>query len=124
MTPMQVTFTSLKDYLAAQLVKQSEDFRIVRAEPYRTTREHWASPYQVFVARFLVAGSKGYLWVEALYPVQLAEATNEHGEMPLRATVQGYQDSQKLASDPVYCTPGNYPVFWHGLADLLSQVNK
>lgn len=124
MSPMQATFTSLKDYLAAQLAKQSKGFRIVRVEPYWTTREHWASPHQVFVARFLVDGPKGYLWVEALYPVRLAEATNEHGEMPLQATVQGYQDSLRLASDLVYCTPGNYPVFWHELADLLSRVNK
>jgi hypothetical protein len=121
---MQTAFTSLKDYLAAQLAKQSGDFRIVRAEPYRTTRQHWASPYQVFVARFLVAGPKGYLWVEALYPVRLAEAANEHGEMPLRATVQGYQGSLKLASDPVYCTPGDYPAVWHGLAGLLSRVSN
>ena len=124
MTPMQAAFTSLKDYLAAQLARQPEDFRIVRTEPYRTTRQHWASPYQVFVARFLVASPKGYLWVEALYPVRLAEATNEHGEMPLRATVQGYQDALKLASDPVYCAPGNYPVFWNELASLLSRGTK
>lgn len=124
MTPRQVAFISLKDYLAAQLVKQPGGFRIARVGPYRTTRKHWASPYQVFVARFLVAGPRGCLWVEALYPTRLAEATNEHGEMPLRATVQGYQDSLKLASDPVYCTPGNYPVFWHELADLLSRVGK
>lgn len=124
MTPMQATFTSLKDYLAAQLVSQPGDFRVVRADPYRTTRKHWASPYQVFVARFLVAGPKGYLWVEALYPARLTEAASEHGEMPLWATVQGYQDSLKLASDPVYCTPGNYPEVWHGLADLLSRVSK
>ena len=124
MTPMQTAFTHLKDYLAAQMVQQPGDFRIVRVEPYHTTRQHWASPYQVFVARFLVAGPKGYLWVEALYPVRLVEATNEHGEMPLIATVQGYQSSLKLVSDPVYCTPGNYPVFWQGLADLLSKVTK
>lgn len=124
MTPMQATHTHLKDYLAAQLAKQPGDFRIVRAEPYHTTREHWASPYQVFVARFLVAGPKGYLWVEALYPVRLAEAANEHGGMPLTATVQGYQSSRKLASAPVYCTPGNYPAFWHALDDLLSKVTK
>ena len=42
----------------------------------------------------------------------------------LQATVQGYQGSLKLVSDPVYCTPGNYPVFWHELADLLSRVSK
>lgn len=124
MTPMQTAFTALKDYLAAQLVKQPEDFRIVRAEPYRTTRKHWASPYQVFVARLLVAGPKGYLWVEALYPVRLAEATDEYGAMPLQATVQGYRDSLRLVSDPVYCTPGNYLVFWHELADLLARVSK
>lgn len=124
MTSMQATHTYLKDYLAAQLAKQPGDFRIVRAEPYRTTRQHWASPYQVFVARFLVAGPKGYLWVEALYPVRLAEASNEYGEMPLIATVQGYQSSLKGAANPVYCTPGNYPVFWHALADLLSKVTK
>lgn len=121
MTPMQAAFTSLKDYLAAQLVKQSEDFRIIRTGPYCTTRKHWASPYQVFVVRFLVAGPRGYLWVEALYPVGLAEAANEHGELPLWATVQGYQKRLKWSSAPVYCTPGNYPVFWHGLADLLTK---
>lgn len=124
MSPLQAAFTSLKDYLAAQLAKQSGDFRIVRVEPYRTTRHHWASPYQVFVARFLVAGPKGYLWVEALYPVQLTAAANDYGELPLRATVQGYQGSLKMASDPVYCPPGDYPVFWHALADLLSRASK
>lgn len=124
MTPMQATFTRLKDYLAAQLVRQSEAYMIVRAEPYRATREHWASPYEVFVARFLVAGPKGSLWVEALYPVRLTEATNEYGEMPLLATVQAYQGGLKLVSEPVDCTPGNYPVFWHELADLLSRGNK
>lgn len=119
MTDLQAFQTRLKDYLAAQLIKQPDTYTIVKVDAPRTTRKHKASPYHVHVVRMLVDGPRGLVWVELLYPVSLAEATNEHGEAPMIATARRYYDDFTKVSDPVYVAPNNFLVTWHALTDIL-----